>query len=115
MTTTHPLTDRRARPRTSAHTCDALGVCQAHATPCKGCDNTHPAYHHLHRVHQPAPTHRACAANACRQGHKACPTPQACEVADEPPATRTELTSFVLWGACVALAIVGALVLSAGA
>lgn len=27
-----------------------------------------------------APTYRACVANACRQGHKACPTPQACEV-----------------------------------
>ena len=62
-----------------------------------------------------APTHRACVANACRQGHKACPTPQACEVADEPPATRAELLGIALWGASVVLAIVGALVLSAGA
>ena len=82
MTTTHPLTDRRARPRTGSHT---------------------------------APTYRACVANACRQGHKACPTPQACEVTDEPPATRAELLGIALWAACVALAIVGALVLSAGA
>ena len=80
--TTHPLTDRRARPRTGTHT---------------------------------APTHRACVANACRQGHKACPTPQACEVADEPPATRAELLGIALWGACFGVAIVGALVLSAGA
>lgn len=82
MTTTHPITDRRARPRTGTHT---------------------------------APTHRACVANACRQGHKACPTPQACEVTDEPPATRAELLGIALWGVCVVLAIVGALVLSAGA
>lgn len=82
MTNTHPITDRRARPRTGSHT---------------------------------APTYRACAANACRQGHKACPTPQACEVTDEPPATRAELLGIALWGACVVLAIVGALVLSAGA
>lgn len=70
--TTHPLTDRRARPRTGSHT---------------------------------APTYRACVANACRQGHKACPTPQACEVADEPPATRAKLTSFALWVAVIAVAI----------
>lgn len=82
MTTTHPITDRRARPRTGSHT---------------------------------APTYRACVANACRQGHKACPTPQACEVADETPATRAELLGIALWGACIVLAIVGALVLSAGA
>lgn len=62
-----------------------------------------------------APTYRACAANACRQGHKACPTPQACEVADEPPATGAELLGIALWGACFGLAIVGALVLCAGA
>ena len=82
MTSAHPLSDRRARPRTGSHT---------------------------------APTYRACVANACRQGHKACPTPQACEVADEPPATRAELLDIALWGACVVLAIVGALILSAGA
>ncbi len=52
-----------------------------------------------------APTHRACSANACRQGHKACPTPQACEVADEPPATRAELTGFVLWVMVIAVVI----------
>ena len=82
MTTTHTTTDRRARPRTGAHT---------------------------------APSYRACTANACRQGHKACPTPQACEVTDEPPATGAELLGFALWGACFGLAIVGALVLCAGA
>lgn len=75
--TTHPLTDRRARPRTGTHT---------------------------------APTHRACVANACRQGHKACPTPQACEVTDEPPATQAELTGFVLWVAVIAAAIAFALI-----
>ncbi|CAN7315730.1 hypothetical protein [Acidovorax delafieldii] len=75
--TTHPLTDRRARPRTGSHT---------------------------------APTHRVCAANACHQGHKACPTPQACEVTDEPPATRVELTGFALWTVGIALVIVGVLI-----
>lgn len=77
MTTAHPLTDRRARPRTGSHT---------------------------------APTYRACAANACSKGHKACPTPQACEVADEPPATRAELTGFALWTVGIALVIVGVLI-----
>lgn len=80
--TTHPLTDRRARPRTGSHT---------------------------------APTHRACAANACRQGHKACPTPQACEVTDEPPATRAELTGFALWVVAIAAAIVFAAISSQSA
>ena len=80
MNTTHPTTDRRARPRTGT-----------------------------------APTHRACVANACRQGHKACPTPQACEVTDEAPATRAELTGFVLWVACIALALISALVSCASA
>lgn len=82
MTSAHPLSDRRARPRTGSYT---------------------------------APTYRACVANACRQGHKACPTPQACEVTDEPPATRAELLGVALWGACFGVAIVGALVLSASA
>lgn len=82
MTTTHPLTDRRARPRTGTHT---------------------------------APTYRACAANACRQGHKACPTPQACEVADEPPATGAELLGFALWAAFFAVAIVSVLISCANA
>nr|WP_295941226.1 hypothetical protein [uncultured Acidovorax sp.] len=80
--TTHPLTDRRARPRTSTHT---------------------------------APTYRACKANACSQGHKACPTPQACEVADEQPATRAELIGFVLWAALFAVAIVSVLISCASA
>lgn len=82
MTSAHPLSDRRARPRTGSHT---------------------------------APTYRACVANACRQGHKACPTPQACEVADEPPATSAELLGFVLWAAFFAVAIVSVLISCANA
>ena len=82
MTTTHPTTDRRARPRTGAHT---------------------------------TPSYRACVANACRQGHKACPTPQACEVTDEAPGARTELLGFALWVAGIALAIAYALVSCASA
>jgi hypothetical protein len=82
MNPAHPTTDRRARPRTGAHT---------------------------------APSHRACTANACRQGNKACPTPQACEVNDEAPGTRTELLGFALWVAGIALAILYALVSCASA
>lgn len=72
--TTHPFSDRRARPRTGTHT---------------------------------ATSYRACATNACRVGHKTCPTPQACEVTDEPPATRAELIGFVLVvvGAVVSLCV----------
>jgi len=70
--------------------------------------NTHPATDRRARPRtgtHTVPTYRACAANACRQGHKACPTPQACEVADEPPATRAELTGFVLWVMVIAVVI----------
>ena len=42
-------------------TCDELGVCQGHSTPCSGCSS-----------------------------HKACPCPQACEV-PEAGITRTAL------------------------
>lgn len=63
----------------TTRTCDAMGVRQAHATPCSGCSNSHPAYHHLHRVHA---MRKACQADKCSQGRAACPVPQACEVAD---------------------------------
>lgn len=82
MTTTHPTTDRRARPRTGAHT---------------------------------APSYRACTANACRQGHKACPTPQACEVTDEAPATGIELLGFALWVTFFAVAVFSVLISFASA
>jgi len=82
MTTTHPTTDRRARPRTGAHT---------------------------------TPSYRACNANRCSQGHKTCPTPQACEVTDEAPATRTELLGFALWVAGIALALAFVLISCASA
>jgi hypothetical protein len=87
---------------TTTRTCDALGVCQAQATPCAGCSNTHPAYHHLHRVHH-TPAAKACTADQCQQGRTACPCPQACELpgtdADplrEDPATAFELVGVVL-------------------
>ena len=53
---------------TPARTCDQLGVCQGHTHPCNGCT--------------PAPrrSHRICNADMCRQGHKPCPCPQACEM-----------------------------------
>ena len=62
--------------QTTNRTCDAMGGCQGHSTPCAGCGNAHPAYHHLHRVQ------KICQADKCRQGRTACPVPQACEVAD---------------------------------
>lgn len=76
---------------------------------------THPLADHRARPRtgtHTAPNHRACKANACSQGHKACPTPQACEVTDEPPATRAELTGFALWVAAIAAAIVFAVISS---
>lgn len=82
MTTTHLATDRRARPRTGAHT---------------------------------APSYRACHANACSQGHKDCPTPQACEVTDEEPGTRNERLGFALWVAGIALALAFVLISCASA
>lgn len=113
MTSTHPITDRRTGTRTGSHTgtrtCDTLGVCQAHATPCKGCDNAHPAYHHLHRVH-PA-SRMACTAEQCSQGRKACPTPQACEVPPtltNEPATPLEIIGFI---GLVVTAVAGAVLL----
>ena len=69
-------------------TCDTLGVCQHRATPCAGCSNTHPAYHHLHRVHHSPATTRTCAADQRQQRRTTCPCPQACELpTDEAPAT----------------------------
>ena len=62
--------------QTTNRTCDAMGVCQGHSTPCAGCGNAHPAYHHLRRVQH------ICQADKCSQGRAACPVPQACEVAD---------------------------------
>ena len=65
-------------------TCDELGVCQGHSTPCSGCSS-----------------------------HKACPCPQACEVpapdADplhDKPATRTEIALM-----CIAIAAVAVVLL----
>ena len=65
------------RPTTAARTCDALGVCQGHATPCKGCGNGHPTYHHLHRVVSLE------SAGQCSRGCDMCPSPQACELAEK--------------------------------
>ena len=60
----------------------------ARTTPSAGCSNTHPAYHHLHRVHPSPAATRACTADQCQQGRTACPCPQACELpTDEAPAT----------------------------
>lgn len=111
--------NQQAHPTTAhARTCDALGVCQHRATPCAGCSNTHPAYHHLHRVHHhhsPAAT-RACTADQCQQGRTTCPCPQACELpTDEAPATAAELVSY-LGVVITAVAVVALLVfLAAGA
>ena len=60
---------------TAPRTRDQLGVCQHRATPCAGCANSHPAYHHLHRVHS---TRNACQADQCSQGRAPCQTPSKC-------------------------------------
>ena len=83
----------------------------ARTTPCAGCSNTHPAYHH------PSPaTTRACTADQCQQGRTTCPCPQACELpTDEAPATAAELVSY-LGVVITAVAVVVLLVfLAAGA
>jgi len=100
---------------TTARTCDALGVCQAHATPCTGCGNTHPAYHHLHRVHHAPTPVRACTADQCQQGRTACPCPQACELpgADADPLHDDPMTAMELAVTAIALAIAIALVVFA--
>lgn len=102
---------------TTPRTCDALGVCQHRATPCAGCSNAHPAYHHLHRVHHSPATTRTCTADQCQQGRSACPCPQACELpttsttaplADE-PASAMELLGLALGVVAVALIVVFAI------
>ena len=105
-----------AKPTHTPRTCDALGVCQHRATPCKGCDNAHPAYHHLHRVHHSPAATRACTADQCQQSRTTCPRPQACEPpTDEAPATAAELVSY-LGVVLAAVAVVALLVvLAAGA
>ena len=90
---------------------------QARTTPCAGCSNTHPAYHHLHRVHHHSPAAtRACTADQCQQSRTTCPCPQACELpTDEAPATAAELVSY-LGVVLAAVAVVALLVvLAAGA
>ncbi|MFN7155058.1 MAG: hypothetical protein ACK4OE_15345 [Acidovorax sp.] len=98
--------NRRAHPTTDQH----------RTTPCVGCTNTHPAYHHLHRVHHSPAATRACTADQCQQGRTACPCPQACELpTDEAPATAAELVSY-LGVVLAAVAVVALLVvLAAGA
>ena len=102
---------------TTTHTCDALGVCQGHAPPRKGCGNAHPAYHHLHRVQH------ICNADQCSQGRAPCPAPQACEVADATDAghpgselgcaTSTARFILLLLAAIAAAALIAELALSA--
>ncbi len=55
-----------------------------------------------------------CCAN-CNQGRKACPTPAACRLPDDPdewePVTGAELWSLMFWpGVCLAGVIAGAVV-----
>lgn len=100
-----------AKPTNTPRTCDTLGVFQHRTTPCVGCANTHPAYHHLHRVHHSTAATRACTADQCQQGRHTCPCPQACELPDYPalqdaPATRTAVLLF----AGVALGVVACFV-----
>lgn len=91
----------------TTRTCDALGICQAHTTPCNGCDNSHPAYHHLHRVHA---MRRACQADKCSQGRAACPVPQACEVPDATdaghPGSEAGCARDVAWPVLMAIACI---------
>ena len=54
------------------------------ATNRTGCDNAHPAHHHLHRVHHSPAATRACTADQCHQGRTPCPCPQACELPTDP-------------------------------
>ncbi len=124
--TTTLATERRARPRT----CDGLGVCQQRAQPCSGCNNAHPAYHHLHRVHHapaPLPT-PACTADACQQGRAPCPAPQACHVPsperepsahdnglDRDPVTALEATGALLVFVALAAFMAWVIVWAAGA
>lgn len=103
--------------QTTNRTCDAMGACQGHSTPCAGCGNAHPAYHHLHRVQH------ICQADQCSQGRAACPVPQACEVADATDAGRpgselgcvTSTARFILLvlAAIAAAALLAELALSA--
>lgn len=109
--------NQQAHPTTApARTCDALGVCQHRATPCAGCSNTHPAYHHLHRVHHSTAATRACTADQCQQGRTTCPCPQACELpTDEAPATAAGLVSYLGVVLAAVAVVVLLVVLAAGA
>ena len=74
----------------------------------------HPTTTTTERRTKPRTAH-ACQADRCRQGHRACPVPQACELPEEPPYTNAEITGYVL---IVAAAVVGfcyLLFVSAGA
>ena len=69
-----------------------------------------------HRPH--ACTRIACNADQCSQGRKPCPTPQACEVAQDladKPATTLEIVGYIgLLAAAVAAAIL-LVILASGA
>lgn len=66
---------------------------------------THPT---TERRTKPRTAH-ACQADRCRQGHRACPVPQACELPEEEPHTNAEITGFVM---VVAIGIVSLCVIT---
>lgn len=68
----------------------------------------HPTTTTTERRTKPRIAH-ACQADRCRQGHRACPVPQACELPEEPPYTNAEISGFVL---VVAIGIVGLCVIT---
>lgn len=81
---------------------------RADRTACSDCTTAAHATH-LHRVHP------ICTTDQCRQGHRACPTPQACEVPEEAPGTPAEFTGLVLGALGVVVLLVLALISCAGA
>lgn len=56
-----------------------------------------------------------CNSNQCHQGRTPCPTPQACEVPEEQPATNAEITAFVLVVVAAVVSVCCLLFVGAGA
>lgn len=64
----------------------------------------HPTTTTTERRTKPRTAH-ACQADLCRQGHRACPVPQACELPEEPPYSNAEITGFVAVVAAAVIAV----------
>lgn len=90
---------------TTTRSCDALGVFQGHEAPCNDCTSAvNP--HRLHRVVSLE------SAGQCSRGCDMCPSPQACELAEDDAPIYTPLSaaaelagSALIVLACVAAAV----------